>query len=219
MIYVFEDLESDKLSRLYLYHIESLIHSSNQIFRYAKGNGNIISTIKQGYNKNEMYICFMDVVPDNKDTIYAFKRTRKKLAKYSNVYIIPTLPAECLFVSSIYHEYLVDYELLCISRDKSKYTPDKAIELCSKYHFKSMEKLYKGVLKHGRLCLRKNDYYTKPCIDISLDDKSKLFIQAYPIYPRLDFDKVDIVNMNIWYNNYLTNYDKWISQFTEYSLI
>lgn len=118
MIYVFEDSKHDKLSRLYLYHIEQLIKSSNNVFRYANGNGNVVAKVKEGYNKDETYVCFMDVVPDNSDTIFAFKRTRKRLAKYSNVYVLPALPAECLFVSSIYHEFLIDKALLLVCKDK-----------------------------------------------------------------------------------------------------
>ena len=64
MIFVFEDEETDLLSKLFVSAY------SNCSFYYVKGNGNISNKVKKLLNESdETIMVFLDTIPDNKDTI------------------------------------------------------------------------------------------------------------------------------------------------------
>lgn len=78
MIWVFEDKSDDLLSILF-----QNAYSCNN-FVYAEGNGKLVKTIENLLDKtSESIIVFLDVVPDNLNSVRIY-RSLRKLSRKNN---------------------------------------------------------------------------------------------------------------------------------------
>lgn len=101
---LFEDAEDAAISRL----IKYAYRDENSIKIIFAGGKDVLQTkLKENYIDGSTYIIFIDMIPDNYDTIKTCRKLTKTIRKqkYNNVYVIPTICTEyyCLraFISEI----------------------------------------------------------------------------------------------------------------------
>ena len=196
---IFEDNKKVPLSQLLLGYIPKEfgceLHFSDGS---AKLGDKICKILDKDLSNDCIILGFLDVVPDNDETMQQYKSDCDEFRDCSNVYIIPIICAEYMVLS-----YLCDIEFNWANKDASNLlnyiikvkdwrTPDKLGIMPKSKKITSLETLYKYVLsidsynKYDRCLINVNresrplygEFYRSACIcddctRCSLDRESK----------------------------------------------
>lgn len=201
MIFVFEDLRNDLLSRLFIsaYNEESFI--------YTEGAGNLVNTVSKLLLENsEPIVVYIDTIPDNRETVRVYNNLRVLSKKNDfRVIVFPIVCAEYYFIKSL-PEY-VFLSLSSVNKCKNKEfwgNSDLVESEADKKFVKNFEKYCKLILlknvfdcvKHTRNSELYGYYYTKDCWCGLMKDackperllnKSLNYVYQYPVYPSKNF--------------------------------
>lgn len=146
---IFEDDDDSSISQL----LKSSYASDNILF--SSSNTQMAKVLEDNYNKDDNFICFLDVSPNNRWTrqFYEMLRLDIRKRKWTNVALIPIpcIEYEVLLMLDRY------YDLMFPERYKNlfrQFTQDNNLELSNDFKNKSLEKLCKEILDNANLrCL------------------------------------------------------------------
>ena len=201
MIFVFEDMESDLLSKLFM-----SAYSKNS-FIYANGNGNIINRVTDLLeNSGDIIIVYLDTIPDNKDTIDIYSNLKRLSRKNDfRIIVMPIVCAEYYFIKSLPDFSFVSHLGLDVCRNKSYWKDSSLVEDSDRKFTRNFEKFCKLILlKCVKNCIRRSRYdnnlygfyYTLDCFcsksednckEINIVDKAISYVKQYPIVPNNNF--------------------------------
>lgn len=201
MSYIFEDHPDDSLSRLFKNGYPETVQSE---FIYAKSISNVNEFVKQELRKttDEIIFVFMDLVPNNINLVQVYKKLSKKSQKSNyRIIVFPLVCAEYYFICTLPKYTILDEEAanLCINR--LPFDNSKIVQYNKKKSPNTFEQFCKLFLDRGVIdCIKRDsfnnsmyDFYfdenykckasLKDCMDLTLQEKSKQFLEKYPCIP------------------------------------
>lgn len=210
MIYVFEDLKGDLLSELFMQSYDDCS------FVYAEGAGNLMNIVsKLLTDTSEMVAVYLDVVPDNRETVRIYNNLKQLSIKNGlRVIVFPIACTEYYFIKSLPEHLFKSKECVRICLDRGYWKDSDLIETEEDTKFvKNFEKFCKLILlknvascvQHTRTSALYGYYYKKRCLCENSEDecspqtildKSLKYVQQYPFIPSLNF-KGDIVDTSV----------------------
>lgn len=219
MKYLFEDKEADVLSVLYRSAYPSSVSAN---FVYSEGSGNLFTAAEDivKFKPNERVLVFLDVVPDNRETMKTYRKLRGLYKEYAGrVVTMPLVCSEHYFIRSISKSPLIkNVGALDICCDVSPWRASDILEtdqdLTKAKNFEKFCKLFlikavEDCARHTRGKNKSNDaygyYYTldclcnkrKPeCTDDRLVDKALRFVHQFPCYPIGDLGGKSLTSLN-----------------------
>lgn len=221
MKYIFEDKESDYLSKLFR---GAYPNSVTRNFCYSNGNGQLVSKTISFLDNEDLLFVFLDTVPANSDIILIYEELCD-ISRDNNfkVIVFPIVCAEYYFIKSIsnYEHIVVDNDTvrLCVNKEFF-FDCDLLLKDSKSASFaRNFERFCKIVMKNKSvlascLHLQENgeikffnsdclcDCYIDSCINISLRQKSLNFVKEYPCFPSGSYlnenlcNKDDIINIH-----------------------
>lgn len=194
MKYIFEDSKDDAISMLFeaLYDKDTI-----ENFVYSNGNGNLTNEL-DNINENEDVVVFLDLVPDNRDTVRIYNKVVRYKKKFKSFIVFPIPCREYYYIKSLFMTQAMIES--CLSSIQScldmNYYKDSDI-LSDGDKARTFEKFckivaIKGFIDCAKLTGRKIDYFETNCICIDnskctneYDIKSKLrsILAAYMCVP------------------------------------
>lgn len=214
-MYIFEDKSTDLLSILFKKAYPDKISSG---FNFMGGVGNIllkVQNLMQESSFDETIYIFMDLIPDNFETVKIYSKLRRiSLQNEYKLIIFPLVCAEYYFICSIekYFQYFKVSKDISVCINKLFYKDSSIIETEQDRKFcTSFEKYCKLILlkdsvvldciRHLRGQFQENNkygrFYKEDCIcdesDLacvdgrSLQSKALSYLEKYPCYPKGSF--------------------------------
>lgn len=165
--FIFEDSENTPVSQMlkHSYNGDRIYFSNSgtRLGKKIKGVRNLV-----GSNGN-IFLGFLDVVPNNRNTVNLYNRFCDSFSDYDNVFIIPILCIEYIVLKFLCNENILPYkenELLLIEDivKAQNWNFPKGVLPKSDKHGGTMERVYKHIL---------NDHSPSCLINISPQDKEK----------------------------------------------
>ena len=181
-------------------------YNGNNIY-FSNGNSNIITILNSIYNPEDLFIIFLDVVPNNKALVEKYKEYDIRLETDgldSNTFIIPIFCIEYYLI-----KFLDKLGILFTKDKKIKNIYDNLYKtfnwgnLDDSFNLKSIEKIYKEIIKLQKpYCLRNENnlskyyygnFYKDSCtnckdkrcikkVNFSLEYKAELLYTSLPIF-------------------------------------
>lgn len=200
MIYIFEDMKDDILSKFFREAYPKVI---SEKFVYTNGNGGIFDTVKKLIiETQETIVVFLDFYPTNDSIVRIYRKLRKESINNGNRIVV--LPIVC---AEFYILKLLDNNNMITDKAKAKIAFDfdlydkvlqsNAFDAQDRKFCTTFEKYCKIVtMKWVKECARTNstqEYYTENCICNTLNDgscksceltqKAMDYISQYPCVP------------------------------------
>lgn len=201
MSYIFEDHPDDSLSRLFK---KGYLETVSSEFIYAKSVSNVNEIVKQELKKatDEIIYVFMDLVPNNINLVQVYKKLSKKSQKFNyRIIVFPLICAEYYFICTLPKYIILDKEAANLCINCLPFDNSKIIQYSKKKPPTTFEQFCKLFLCEGVIdCIKRDsfnnsmyDFYfdenckckagLKDCIDLTLQEKSKRFLEKYPCIP------------------------------------
>lgn len=149
---IFEDNKEMPISKLISYVYEE----SGIVVHFVGGNRNIKAEVEKNYDKDDAYIIFLDLVPDNHSAINEYRKLQLFIdeSMYDNVTVIP-IPCIEYYVLKLIE--MPDVKEIEVALEFGKY---KNTDLCVKLlrgKCKNFEKYCKKVLEHKTAICYRNE--------------------------------------------------------------
>lgn len=171
--YIFEDKliadnrdkDSSKDKYIPISFLLKSCYNKNNIY-FSEGNMLLSGKLRRIYNTTDIFIIFIDTIPNNNSTIGLYRKLVERYEEKSNVYVIPILGIEYFVVnclvnySYIERSKLLDELLLKgeLNLTKARFNKN-ATEL-------NLEKVFKELIKtEGLKCMRNETKRTKNEVD------------------------------------------------------
>ena len=198
--FIFEDQKGVDLVNFY----EVCYRASSKDFIYSNGCGGLKRELTKLSN-TEIICIFMDLIPDNPETIYVYNVLRKLRKEYTKMLVFPISCREYYYVKYLntLHNMIVreDWVFTCLSKDGNYQKSDIIVTQQDKDFCKNFEKFCKLVAmkapidcaknqsKYGRTFLYNDclcDSNQNFCTINSLYQKSKEFVNQFECFPSIE---------------------------------
>ena len=209
MILTFEDKNTSIISELML-----RVYSEHTDIEFSGGNRSL-QDVLDVINQNETYIIYVDVVPDNRNTVELYKKLQEvvRVNKMDNVYLMPIPCIEYYVIKAFCESEDVDIQNVLKRR---AYKDSEFVKITLKGVCNSFEVYCKKVLGHKpdvckrikKKTIRSGKFYSTDCIcqdsyskcitSMTLDEKATKLIVNLPVHKRLGRyyeDKVCEINL------------------------
>ena len=117
MKYIFEDDYRSPLCKLFNSMYSKEVRRN---FIYARGSGNIINAVGKVSDDCEQIFVYVDVVPDNLNTVVTYNKIRRLCRKRGNMIVFPIMCREYYYIKALIGSQAVKRENIarcCIQRE------------------------------------------------------------------------------------------------------
>lgn len=192
---IFEDSKESAIGKLLSRACEGIV---NLDLHLCGGNGMLQKYLEDNYNPEDVYIIYVDVVPDNILTSKVFRRLKKYVRRNcgTNVYLLPIPCMEYYVLKTFLQGEFVSIRNVIENADYQGITCVKSMEQYYKYKLDSYKKECYHIGQFCQVSEQTGIFYAESCIcnkgsrdcgSYEIEKKSHDLMSGLPVFKTMAF--------------------------------